>query len=50
MEFASGNANGQDEGENIWCSASDGDIARVTILLSQGIDVNAQDETGYSPM
>lgn len=47
MEFS---ANSSEEGENIWCAASDGDMARVTALLSQGIDVNAQDDTGYSPM
>jgi ankyrin repeat protein len=48
MEFAARENNG--DGENIWCAASDGDVARVTALLSSGVDVNTQDESGYSPM
>lgn len=46
MEFVEN----QGDGDNIWCAASDGDIARVTSLLAQNINVNAQDEAGYSPM
>jgi hypothetical protein len=38
------------EEENIWTAASDGDMARVQVLLGEGVDVNTQDETGYSPM
>ncbi len=39
------------EVENIWVSASDGDLARVSHLVEkEGIDVNAQDESGYSPI
>jgi len=38
------------EEENIWTAASDGDLERVKVLLSQGISVNALDENGYSPM
>lgn len=47
MEFTN---NQESDGENIWCAASDGDINRVTFLLNQNISVNAQDESGYSPM
>jgi len=52
-EFASmGGADeqaGADE-ENIWIAASDGDLARVQQLLAAGESVNAQDESGYSPI
>lgn len=37
-------------GDNIWCASSDGDIIRVRELLDCNINVNVQDETGYSPM
>mgnify|MGYP000648657340 CR=1 FL=1 len=37
-------------GENIWIAASDGDMNRVVELLESGVDVNAQDEQGYSPL
>ena len=36
--------------ENIWIAASDGDIAGVKHYLAKGIDVNAQDDLGYSPI
>jgi hypothetical protein len=36
--------------ENIWTACSEGDVARVAELLSEGQDVNAYDEFGYSPM
>ena len=36
--------------ENIWTSSSDGDIPRVQQLLTEGVSVNAQDESGYSPI
>ena len=36
--------------ENIWIAASDGDAARVGVLLASGVSVNAQDELGYSPI
>ncbi len=49
MEFVGGVV-GESEGDNIWCAASDGDINRVLSLISSGVDVNSQDETGYSPM
>lgn len=40
-----------DEGpDNIWIASSNGDIARVQQLLTQGSDINGQDEAGYSPM
>ena len=38
------------QGENIWIASSDGDLARVCCLLSNGVDVNAQDDSGYSPI
>lgn len=44
MEFV------DNEPSNIWIAASDGDIDRVKQLISEGVSVNAQDETGYSPM
>lgn len=37
-------------GENIWIASSDGDINRVTELLTRGENVNGQDEYGYTPM
>ena len=39
-----------DEVINIWVASSDGNIERVKALLSEGVDVNAQDESGYSPI
>lgn len=39
-----------DEAANIWVASSDGDMARVKELLSEGVDVNAQDEAGYSAL
>jgi hypothetical protein len=36
--------------DNIWIAASNNDIARVQKLLAEGISINSQDETGYSPM
>jgi len=49
MEFVSqeGEAGG---GENIFIAASDGDLARVQQLIGEGTSVNAQDESGYSPL
>ena len=38
------------EKENIWIASSDGDITRVIELLSSGVNINAQDEYGYSPL
>lgn len=41
----------EDEGpDNIWIASSNGDIARVQQLLDEGVDVNVQDDAGYSPM
>ena len=38
-------------GENIWTASSDGDLERVQHLLEkEKVDVNAQDEFGYSPI
>ena len=37
--------------ENIWVASSDGDITRVQEILSPGlVNVNQQDDNGYSPM
>lgn len=36
--------------ENIWVASSDADLGRIKQLLEQGVSVNAQDDTGYSPM
>eukprot|EP00736_Rhodelphis_marinus_P002341 Rmarinus@m.17217 len=38
------------EDQNIWISASDGDIAAVQQYMSQGVDVNAKDNNGYTPI
>jgi len=37
-------------GENIWISASDGDLKRVKELIESGTSVNVQDEFGYAPL
>lgn len=34
--------------ENIWTLASDGNIAGLLALISQGMSINSQDATGYS--
>jgi hypothetical protein len=36
--------------DNIWIASSNGDISRVQQLLNEGVNVNGQDDTGYSPM
>lgn len=42
---------GDADAENIWVAASDGDLARVSHLVEkEGCPVNAQDESGYSPI
>ena len=42
---------GDADTENIWVAASDGDLARVSHLVEkEGCPVNAQDESGYSPI
>ncbi len=47
MDFLSAS----NEKENIWIASSDGDLQRVTEILAEGsVSVNAQDETGYSPL
>ena len=38
------------ESGNIWTLSSDGEIEAVKKLLSEGILVNVQDETGYSAL
>lgn len=47
LAAAMANAEGLD---NIWTAASDGELEKVKGYLASGIDVNAQDETGYSPL
>lgn len=39
-----------EEPENLWVACTNGDMARVRELLSQGFTVNQQDENGFSPM
>lgn len=40
-----------DDPENIWVAASNGDIANLSrIMQAKGFTVNVQDETGYTPM
>lgn len=38
------------EPDNIWVAASDGNLSDIKKLIASGIDVNAQDEYGYSPL
>ena len=40
----------QEEEPNIWVAASDGDLSRVKQFLQEGVDINAQDENGYSAL
>ena len=39
-----------DESDNIWIAASDDRQSAVEAYLSSGVDVNAQDDMGYSPL
>ena len=59
MDFTAGTAATTSDGDiddciegpdNIWIASSNGDISRVQQLLTEGINVNGQDDTGYSPM
>jgi ankyrin repeat protein len=50
MEFVARGSGAPKELENIWIASSDGDLQRVEQLIEEGVSVNAQDETGYSPM
>jgi hypothetical protein len=48
MEFF---GDSEEEEENVWVASSNGDIDKVkAILQSQKLDINIQDEYGYSPM
>lgn len=38
------------EPDNIWVASSDGNLADVKKLVASGVDVNAQDEYGYSAL
>jgi ankyrin repeat protein len=38
------------EPDNIWVAASDGNLKDVQKLIASGVNVNAQDEYGYSPL
>lgn len=52
-DFAARDANEEEEDtepENIWVCCTNGDIARLQQLLSEGSTVNQQDEVGFSPM
>ena len=45
------NSSSSDNFDNIWVAATNGDIDSVQNFLSQGVDVNVQDEeTGNSPI
>jgi ankyrin repeat protein len=39
-----------DKDDNIWVSASDGDIDAVKAYLASGLSVDVQDENGYTPL
>lgn len=38
------------EPDNIWVASSDGNLAEVKKLVESGVQVNSQDEYGYSPL
>jgi len=38
------------EPDNIWVAASDGNLVEVKKLVESGVQVNSQDEYGYSPL
>lgn len=40
----------EDQFDNIWVACTNGDIQKVTAFLASGIDVNSQDEVGFSPI
>jgi ankyrin repeat protein len=35
---------------NIWVAASDGELEKVKQFLASGVDINAKDEFGYTPL
>jgi ankyrin repeat protein len=35
---------------NIWIAASDGDLLQVKQFIQNGVDINSQDDAGYSPL
>lgn len=35
---------------NVWIAAGDGDLEAVKLAVQSGVDVNAKDENGYSPV
>ncbi len=39
-----------DQFDNIWVASTNGDINKVSEFLANGINVNAQDEYGFSPI
>jgi len=39
-----------DEFDNIWVACTNGEVNKVSEFLASGIDVNAQDEYGFSPI
>ena len=40
----------EDEFDNIWVACTNGDVNKVSEFLANGIDINAQDEAGFSPI
>ncbi len=39
-----------DQFDNIWVACTNGDIGKVTEFLASGVNINAQDEYGFSPV
>ena len=35
---------------NIWVAASDGHLASVQRFVAEGVDIDSQDDNGYSPL
>lgn len=40
----------QEDEYNIWHAAGDGNVKRVKELVDGGVSINAQDDTGYTPL
>lgn len=40
----------EEEFDNIWVACTNGDVNKVSEFLASGIDINAQDEAGFSPI
>lgn len=52
MEFtaASDALGDMEQFDNIWVASTEGSVNKVTAFLESGVNINAQDEYGFSPM